>query len=476
MAARKRPPKPMSNMTLKSSLRACCPQPLRPYWDRVEASPVGYRLAKGAFWSLVGMVVVRAGGMVGIILTGRILGQSRLGELGMIRSTMLVFGLLAGAGLGIAGTKNVAEFRRTDPERAGRLIRLLLNTSLLLGGLATLVCFLLAPILASAMAGAGQLTGPMRIGSCLLVLYTLTGVQLGLLAGFEAFRTIARLSLIQGLLNLVLVPAGAWGFGTGGAIGGCVIATAAGLVVNQLALRRECYRAGAVASREKKPIEWQALWVCALPAVLAGFIVQTFDWLVKLMLARTPDGFAEVGLLVAATSWGTLIQILPLQILNPARPVLANLYAEGDIRSFRRVILTYSALALMLGIAAAVPMMLLASHLMGAYGASFSAGAGILVMILAINSVSSVTAVFGVALEASGRMWSKAFLLTAYGFCLLAIAPMFLNRGALGLTYAYAISQAVYVFLGIIAVSCVIRPMRTHDKQGPHVFKDANAA
>ena len=42
----------------------------------------------------------------------------------MIQSTVGMFGVFAGFGLGLTATKHVAEFRQSDPDRAGRIIGL----------------------------------------------------------------------------------------------------------------------------------------------------------------------------------------------------------------------------------------------------------------------------------------------------------------------------------------------------------------
>ena len=82
------------------------------------------RFAKGAFWSLVGAVLAQGLGLGASIVTARILGKVGFGELGMIRSTVGMFGVFAGLGLGLTATKHVAEFRSNHPEKAGRVIGL----------------------------------------------------------------------------------------------------------------------------------------------------------------------------------------------------------------------------------------------------------------------------------------------------------------------------------------------------------------
>ena len=110
----------MSSVTAKRVLRACCPRTIRPVWQRIEDSEVGYRLAKGTFWSLAGTLVSGGAMLISSILIAHMMGKATYGEVGIVRGTVAMFGGLAGLSLGLTATKHVAEFRRTDPSRRTR--------------------------------------------------------------------------------------------------------------------------------------------------------------------------------------------------------------------------------------------------------------------------------------------------------------------------------------------------------------------
>jgi len=114
----------MLSINIKKTVYTYCPSFLRPALDRIESSPIGYRLARGVFWSMAGAVISRSLMLAATVLVARMLGKTGFGELGMIRTTVGMFGVFAGFGLGLTATKHVAEFRRSDPDRAGRIIGL----------------------------------------------------------------------------------------------------------------------------------------------------------------------------------------------------------------------------------------------------------------------------------------------------------------------------------------------------------------
>ena len=125
-----------------------------------------------------------------------------------------MFGIFAGLGLGLTTTKYVAELRATDSDRAGRIIGLP-QPCAISGGLIALGLILFAPFLAVSILHAPHLVTELRIGSLLLFLNALNGVQTGTLAGFEAFKLIAKANLWQGLLTFPLEIGGVIEWGSG---------------------------------------------------------------------------------------------------------------------------------------------------------------------------------------------------------------------------------------------------------------------
>lgn len=65
----------MFSTSLKTFLVASVPRQLKPLWARLEASPLGYRLARGAFWSFLGTVAARALALGGERPDGTTAGQ-----------------------------------------------------------------------------------------------------------------------------------------------------------------------------------------------------------------------------------------------------------------------------------------------------------------------------------------------------------------------------------------------------------------
>ncbi len=97
---------------MKKIIDPWSPPFLRELTKRVEASPLGSRLARGAFWSLAGSFISRGLELLAAILVGRMVRQGPcMAVPGIIQNTIGMFGTLAGFGMGLTANKHVAEFK-----------------------------------------------------------------------------------------------------------------------------------------------------------------------------------------------------------------------------------------------------------------------------------------------------------------------------------------------------------------------------
>jgi len=177
--------------------------------------------------------------LLATIVVARILGKVRYGELGMIQSTVGMFAVLGGYGLGLTATKHVAELRRTDPARAGRILGMSAIMALLIGGVMAIGLFLFSPWLAEHTINAPHLAGVLRIGALILLVNALNGAQTGALSGFEGFRAMARVNLLVGLTSFPILIGGAYFGGVTGAAWALAVNIGFTWLLSHIALRHE---------------------------------------------------------------------------------------------------------------------------------------------------------------------------------------------------------------------------------------------
>jgi len=354
-----------------------------------------------------------------------------------------MLGVLAGLGLGITATKYVSELRRLDPLRTGRILALSAAAVFVSGSVITVAVILLAPYLAQHVLAAPQLAGPLAIGAGLVFFGALNGAQTGTLAGFEAFQTIARVNIYAGLASFPLIVLGVWRGGLKGAIWGSVAALAINWALNHRALRQECEKAGVAYQLAHCSRELSVLHRFSLPAFLGSILVVSAIWACNAMLARQPEGYAELGLYAAADKWRVLIVFVPNYVFAMVVPVLSNLHGEGDGAAFQKVFRANLQLNGSLALMTAVLIAVFAGPIMQVYGNRFRGGRVVL-LVLACSAIAEVfNAMLGQPLVAAHKMWWRfgfdvLFVALLVGFA-WALVPRW---GALGLAAAYGFTYA----------------------------------
>ena len=431
---------------LRTVIDSVCPAWLLKFKSRIEASPIGYRLARGAFWSLVGTVLSRSLSVVSSILVARMLGKIGVGELGIIQSTVGIFSAFAGLGMGLTATKFIAEYRSTDPQQAGAMLGVSAIAAWSSGAIMTIAMMILAPWFAEHTIAAPQLAGLIRIGSMLLLLGSINGAQIGALAGFEAFKSIAWINLICGLLTFPLMVVGAWGFGLTGAVWGLVGSMALNCIFSHLALRREATAAGIPIIAKLRPQQWGVLWRFSLPSVLCNVIFGPVNWACCALLVNQPNGYAEMGVFNVALSWFNAVSFLPGVLGQVILPLLSSESSKSGGGSQKKIVY----LAVIANGLSIIPVVLLVSLLspfiMALYGRGFEGEWPTLVMLVTAAAILALQNTPAQAICAAGQMWIIFLTYVTYGALNLGIGYAMLrwaHWGALGLATARCVTYLI---------------------------------
>jgi O-antigen/teichoic acid export membrane protein len=445
------------------------PEPLKPFWHSVESSAIGSRLARGAFWSLVGGVASRGLMLLASILIARILGRDVYGEYGMIRSTSQMFLVFAGFGLGLTATRHVAQYRRIDPQRAGRIISLSGVFAFIIGFIIALFLVVIAPWVAQQTINAPHLADELRIGAVILFLSALNGAQTGALAGFEAFKTIAIVNLKVGILSFPILVAGAYFDGLRGALWALVINMAINWIFNHLALRNESKKNNILFKTKDCIHEWPILWRYSFPAALSGILATPALWICNAMLVNQPGGYAQMGLFDAANQWRIATLFIPATLSGIALPMLSDFDSKQDNMSFLKVLKYNAILIAGTSLLIALPILLFSKPIMRLYGKGFEDGYWTLCLLSLSTILVSLNSIIGQAIASRGKMWVGFWFNFLWACVLLTSCWLFTkcSYGAMGLSISFLISYLFHSIWQSIYLSLSLRrpnhlPLITH--------------
>lgn len=386
-------------------------------------------MVAGAFWSIAGAIISRGLTLLATVVVARLLGQETYGALGIVQSTVGMFGVFAGFGMGITATKYVAELRERDPTRAGQILGLSGLVALVSGGMMALALVTLAPWLSSAVLSAPSLTGPLRIAAVILLFSALNGAQTGALAGFEAFRRIAQINLFIGLISLPLLVAGAaWG-GLNGTVWALGANQGISWLLNHLALRREAAKYGIPLALPGGVKQWPVLWRFSLPAVLSSVLVMPVNWVCGALLVTRPGGYAEMGVLNVANQWSAAILFAPNALGRIVLPLLSTLNAESERGKYWRVLRANMLLNAAVTMLLVLPIIWGAPLIMRAYGPGFERGTNTLRIVAAVAVLIAVNNVVGSAIASRGRMWVGFAFNAMWATLLISVTVVLLGKG-----------------------------------------------
>ena len=398
-------------------------------------------------WNIVRWGVSQGATFAVNIASARALGRETFGAFGILQTSLQTFTQVASFSTASTATKYVAEFRATDPRRAGRIARLcqaLVSASGLV--VAAGVIALSGPIAARALGVPGLQAHVAVLG--IAAFFTVAGLfHGGVLAGLNRFDRLAAVSLVAAPAFVVAGAASAFRFGLPGAVG--ALAGNAVLVwwLTRSAAVRELDRLGMRAGLSESLEERGIISHFALPGALTGLTAMPAIWIASAVLVRQPHGLGEMALFAAASNFRSIVLFIPGVLSGTAIPALNDTKGRGDVAAFRGIF--RSTLGVTVGVtgASALAISLGAPLLLPIYGADFGKGALALAILMGSTVLDGASGIMMGAFQSTARMWTFLFAVVLPRDLTLVTAAALLAPawGAAGLAAAYATSSGVAV-------------------------------
>jgi O-antigen/teichoic acid export membrane protein len=395
-------------------------------------------------WLVAGAVVGRGATLVAITVVARLLSPSEFGRLAVLQVTVTFLAGVAGLGLGIALTRQVAEATVSNRGDAGSYVGLALLTTFI-AGLVTTGIYLLArsEVASEILQEPGATTAVVASAGAVLFGAVATNSQ-GALLGLEAFRLTAVAQSTLGVGVAIGLLIGAWSGGLQGALAGLSIGSALGAVVSTALLTKELLgRNIRITWLPARPI-WRSLWRPAAPAFVALLTVSLALLLAQLELARQAGGYAEVGLFSLSYRWHIALLFIPAVIVPALLPKLTRLLTEGKELGGRRLFQIYGAGTLLLTVPPALVMTLAAVPILSLSGAYYAEHPLPLVILAVASIPSAANNVLSTGAIGAGAI--RAWLASDVALAAVLLGGAFVlvpSHAATGLAIAYLLAYIV---------------------------------
>ena len=396
------------------------------------------KLIYGIFWNLISALASQGFPMIAAIIAARLLGKFGYGQLGMINSTVILFSTFAGLGLGITATKYIAQLHQTDPERTGRIMGLTNLFGLASGVVMCIILFVMAPWLAANTLAAPDLASALRIASLLLIFNTLVGIQSGSIAGFGAFKDLARIAIFQGIISALLTITGVYFFGLTGAVTAMVINSIINVLLYKrtinILIKRFRLKISYVNSWKEKDV----IWKLSFPTMLSNVMIGPIIWIANAIIINTPGGYAQLGVFNAASQWKTALAFLPAVIGNVLLPMISV-----NVNEKLETVNIFASWSIVIVIA--LPLIAFPEIISFFYGNSYSSFIFIQVIALTmfVSCITSYREGISRKLVVKNLMWWGFLDNVIWAFFLIVSVVLLKNWGSFGLALSYVIAYVL---------------------------------
>ena len=415
-------------------------------YNRIQQGNLSSRFANAASWAIIGAIAGRGITLISYIWVARILTQEIYGEFGILRSTINMFTVFAGMGLGATASKYIAQFRNANPSKAGEIYTLSNFLIFFIGGLFALLLFTLAPCIANNSLNAPHLVEEIKIGAIVLFFIAINSVQNGALAGFENFKAIAFNTFYSGCIQASLIIWGCYWKGLYGILIGWGIGCFVCYLLNQHSIHKQLkkYQIKFTIHRVRKE-SFTILWKFSLPSLLASVMVMPVLWWAKTFLIEK-SSYTEMAIFDAAEQWYTMVLFIPSTLSQIILPLLANTLAEGTTNQYSKLVKINILLNVSIALTFSLFVILIGPFIMGLYGKDFI-DIKTLAFMMGTTIASSACNVVGQVIASQDKMWLGFVFNLLWATWVVLFTVLFIgyfNMAAAGLALAIFVSYTIH--------------------------------
>jgi O-antigen/teichoic acid export membrane protein len=284
---------------------------------------------------------------------------------------------------------------------------------------------------------------------CLIVLFAMKQIVIGLFYGLQSFGVFVWVNIVIGLISFPVSYFLVRWQGLLGALEVRGVLAAVEIALLAYPASRILQRMGARLSLARFRANSRRLVAFGFPTFIGQLVANPVQPLMLSYLAAQPGGVAQVGLVTTAQRLASLASFVPGSMAATVMPVLSAELGRGNLRRFREGILValrmlwLSTLPVVLFLMAACP------TLLGVlYGSEYVAAWEVTLVFLGIALLIGVNQSADRALAAADRMWLSTGNNLLWTMLFVPLALLLVPRGlALGYALAFLISFTLYVIL-----------------------------
>lgn len=403
------------------------------------------QIFRDSFWALFGSVVGKGLSLVGGILVARLLTKDIYGEYGIIKNTLYYIAVFSTFGLGFTSTRFISMYRKSEPNRVSSVVSDTRLITLLTSGMMAILLLVFANPVAVFLE-APHLAMPLRIASIAIIFNAFDAAQLGMMAGFGAFKQNARNTAISGVVNFCASLCLTYFWGLIGSVIALALAFLVSCILNRFTINKLLH--SYPNAKYDKKSSMRELLLFSLPIALQESLYSLTHWATIVIFVKLA-GYGELALNSAAGQWQAVILFIPGALRNVT---LSHLSGNTNSKlAHNNTVTTMLKVNFLSSFLPFLVIVCLSKFICSFYGESFNDLPLVLILSVLIAIPNSMSNVYSQELISRGENWYMFWLrlakdvLTLAGTALLLF--FFAFKGAITLCCVTLLFQTLYLLI-----------------------------
>lgn len=275
-------------------------------------------LFKDSFWAVCGNGIGNGLLLIAGIVIARLLGKDVYGEYGVVKTTMLYISVFATLGIGFTSTKYIAQYVGNKKQHIKSIINDAMTISFCFSSLIALILVVFAKELALYLEEP-ELKVSFQALAAIIIFKALTTTQIGILAGFKDFSTIAKNSMMSGLFMFCICIPLTFYLGLIGSLISLFSSQSFNAIINYISIRKW---SKTLIKQEQKSFKLELIKF-SLPIALQESSYSLCHWVAIMFLTKLSSA-GELGLYTAAAQWNSIILMVPSLLNNVVLSYLSS--------------------------------------------------------------------------------------------------------------------------------------------------------
>jgi len=412
------------------------------------------------FWGSLAGIFSQGLNFITNVFLARTLGKG-FGELVLYTSTNTMFQTFSLLGLNIIASVLVAENLNLNRIRLGQIIP---NLYFIVSFLTIIISIIALMINEMTLFSFKFWTIHSNMFLIFIIIWlifsSLDVLQISILAGLGAFRDLAKVTLIKGILSIILILTFVRFFGLEGAIVGYGLSFTVSFILNLHFLNNNRKKYGIIFNYNLDFKIIQRIFISSLPIFLASFALVPSQWGVNYILFNKVNGSLALTVFGIANQWMALIQFFPLQISKVVLPFLTK--QKDNIYDYKRTERTGLIISILIGIVLIALSFIFESQIIKIYKINYSVmKTPFRIMVLAAL-FSILNLYLGQNLIANGRSWLRMILDCLISISLFISFIFFVSKTVI---FALPLSYCVAFIVGSSLIIIIRRSNRFTKQQ-----------